>query len=129
MPSPYGTSGSPRVFTIRDTSANNKDLFVVTSVGKAYAREVEISLVPNFPDYVFDKNYKLPKISEVAEYIEQNKHLNGFEKGEYYEKNGINVNEMFVKQQEKLEEIMLYIIQLEKRNTTLETRLNELEKK
>lgn len=111
MPQPLG--GSPRAFAIRDM-ANNKDLFVVNSTGKTYAREVEISLIATFPDYVFDKNYDLKPIEEVEKYISENKHLPGFEKAEYYEKNGINVNDMFIKQQEKIEELTLYIIELKK---------------
>jgi hypothetical protein len=122
MPVPtYSGVTGPRVLTIRDFSAN-KDLFVVRANGKVYAREVEINLATNFPDYVFAKEYKLKPIGEVARYIDANQHLPGFEKGEYYEKNGINVNEMMIKQQEKIEEQMLYIIQLEKRLKALENR-------
>ncbi len=119
MPSP---GGSPRALTIKDVStATPKDIFVVNSDGKTYAREVEISLVTTFPDYVFAKDYKLRTISEVSEFISVNKHLPGFEKAEYYEKNGLNVNDMFVKQQEKIEELTLYIIELEKRLKTVES--------
>jgi len=110
---------SNRVFAIKDL-ASPKDLFVVKSDGKVYSREVEISLVQNFPDYVFSDEYKLKSIKEVSEFITLNKHLPGFEKGEYYEKNGINVNDMFIKQQEKMEEMMLYIIELEKRLKAVE---------
>ena len=111
-----------RVFTIRDASVNNKDLFVVTAAGKVYAREVEISAasVLNFPDYVFDKSYNLKSIKEVDSYIAENKHLPGFEPAAYYEKNGLNVSNLFIKQQEKIEEMMLYIIELEKRLQQLE---------
>ncbi len=118
MPKPY-SSTNERVFTVRDM-ANNKDLFALTAQGKVYAREVEINLTATFPDYVFASDYKLKTINEVADFIKENKHLPGFEKGEYYEKNGINVNDMFVKQQEKMEEMMLYIIELEKRLKTVE---------
>lgn len=111
MPQPPG--GSPRAFTVKDM-ANNKDLFVINANGKTYAREVEITLVNTFPDYVFSNDYKLKSIDQVEDYIKQNKHLPGFEKAEYYEKNGINVNEMFIKQQEKIEELTLYIIELKK---------------
>jgi len=112
---------SDRVFAIKDI-AGARDLFLVKKDGKVYAREVEINLATTFPDYVFTKNYNLKSISEVATYIDANKHLPGFEKGEFYEKNGINVTEMMVKQQEKIEEQMLYIIQLEKRLLALEKR-------
>lgn len=119
MPLVYG-SQSPRVMTVRDVTGN-KDIFVINANGKTYAREVEISLQTNFPDYVFAKDYKLKSINEVAEFINQNQHLPGFQKGEYYEKNGIIINDLLIKQQEKMEEMMLYIIELEKRLKNLET--------
>lgn len=119
MPAPY--SSGNRAMTIRDVT-NNKDIFVVNANGKTYAREVEISLVANFPDYVFEKNYDLKPIAEVDNYIKAHKRLPGFENAAHYEKNGINVNELFIKQQEKIEELTLYIIQLEKRLQAIETK-------
>lgn len=112
----YSPAGMPnnRALTIKDMS-NNRDLFVVKSNGVVYAREIEVTNATTFPDYVFDANYQLKPIKEVAEFIATNKHLPGFEKGEHYEKNNINLNQLLIKQQEKIEELMLYIIQLEKR--------------
>lgn len=120
MPIPnYSGVTGPRVLTIRDF-LNNKDLFVVRADGKVYAREIEINLATNFPDYVFSKNYSLKSIVDLAKFIDKNHHLPGFEKGEFYEKNGINVNDMIILQQEKIEELTLYIIQQEKRLLALE---------
>jgi hypothetical protein len=118
LPKPYGSSVE-RVFTIRDM-ANNKDLFTITKDGKTYAREVEISLVTNFPDYVFAKDYKLKSLPEVEQYINANHHLPNFEKGSHYESNGINVTDLLLKQQQTIEELMLYNIELEKRLKALE---------
>lgn len=101
---------------------NNKDIFLVKSNGKTYAREVEITLIPQFPDYVFENSYNLMSLSALDKYIKNNKHLPGFKKGEYYEKNGINVNELLIKQQEKIEELTLYIIQMEKRISNIESK-------
>ena len=119
MPQPYAGVASGRALTIRDKT-NNKDIFVVRSDGKVYAREIEISLVPTFADYVFAPNYKLMSIQQLKQFIEVNKHLPGFENGSFYENNGINVNTLLVKQQEKIEEMALYIISLEERLSKLE---------
>jgi hypothetical protein len=119
MPKPYGAPTNERVFTVRDMSAN-KDLFAITSKGLIYAREVEINLTTTFPDYVFAKDYKLKSLSEVDAYIKANQHLPNFEKGSYYEKNGINVTDLLLKQQQTIEELMLYNIELEKRLKALE---------
>lgn len=116
---PDQTSGIGRVFAIKDKN-QPKDIFVVKQNGKVYAREVEISLSTTFPDYVFNNDYKLKSFSELENFIKTNKHLPGFEKGEYYEKNGLNVNEMIIKQQEKIEELTLYILDLQKRLQAIE---------
>jgi hypothetical protein len=88
--------------------------FRVKSSGYAYCRELQV-MTAAFPDYVFAPSYKLRSLSEVESYINENKHLPGFENAEHYVENGINTSEMFVKQQEKIEELTLYIIALEKR--------------
>ncbi len=118
LPKPYGASVE-RVFTIRDM-ANNKDLFTITKDGKAYAREVEINLTATFPDYVFAKEYKLKSLPEVEQYIKAYQHLPNFEAGSHYEKNGINVTDLLLKQQQTIEELTLYIIELEKRMKVVE---------
>jgi len=114
---------SDRIMAIKDATnlSSIRDLFVVKKDGKVYAREVEVSSAQPFPDYVFSKDYKLRSLDELESYIAKNAHLPGFEKGEYYEKNGMNVNTMLIKQQEKIEELSLYIIELGKQ-------INELKK-
>lgn len=105
---------------INTTSANALDVFDganvnfrVKNTGFVFCRELQVQ-VGAFPDYVFSKDYNLMPLSQVEQYIKDNKHLPGFEKGESYEANGIKTSEMFVKQQEKIEELMLYVIELKK---------------
>jgi hypothetical protein len=96
-------------------------MFRVKTNGHVFAREVEIrNTSQSFPDYVFAKDYKLMPLSEVEKYIDANKHLPGFEKGEMYDQNGIKTSELIYKQQEKIEELTLYIIELEKRMKVIE---------
>lgn len=117
----YAPSAMPnnRVLTVYD-NANARDLFVVKSDGKVYAREVEISLATTFPDYVFDTNYRLRTIPETERFIRDHRHLPNFEPASSYETKGIAVSDLLLKQQQQLEEQMLYIIQLEKRLKALE---------
>jgi hypothetical protein len=90
--------------------------------GKIIAEEVLIQLRASWPDYVFNKKYELASLDEVEGFIKKNHHLNGFETACDYEKNGISTSEIIVKQQQKLEELTLYIIELDKK-------IKELEKK
>lgn len=113
----------PNVIDVFDNTVttNAKYLFRVSSKGHVYAREVEIlNTTLGFPDYVFAKEYKLMPLAEVEKYIDSNKHLPGFEKGEVYDQNGIKTSELIYKQQEKIEELTLYIIELEKRMKAIE---------
>lgn len=89
--------------------------------GKAGAREVRI-VNPNqaWPDYVFDKKYKLNTLSETEKFIQLNKRLPGFPQAAQVEKEGQNLGQLQVLQQQKLEELYLHIIALEKRINTLE---------
>jgi len=43
--------------------------------GQVHAQEVKVSVAVPGPDYVFDKNYRLPTLEEIKTYIDQNKHL------------------------------------------------------
>jgi len=121
-------STTPRVFTIRDIDTP-KDLFVVTTDGKVYGREVEVTLIQNFPDYVFDKEYKKMTLEELEEYIAERRHLPHFKKGEEYEKNGMNIGEILLKQQQTIEEMTLYILEQNKEIKRMKRELEEVKKK
>ena len=66
-------------------------------------------------DYVFDDNYKLLPLSEVEKAIQQDKHLPKTKSAETVKKeNGIDAAETLLNHQEKIEEIFLHLIDLDK---------------
>jgi hypothetical protein len=66
-------------------------------------------------DYVFAKDYQLKPLSEVESFVKTNKHLPGVPSAEELVKTGgIDVQQMFAKHMEKIEELTLYIIGLQK---------------
>ena len=73
-------------------------------------------------DKVFEKNYKLLTINELAQFIDKNNHLPNIPSAKEVVKNGIDNTEMTAKLLEKIEEMSLYIIQLEKRVNQLENK-------
>ncbi len=83
------------------------------------AKEIIVE-TESFPDYVFNKDYKLLSLNEVDEFISKNKHLPGIPPASEVEVKGINVGEMETKLLEKIEELTLYIINQEKRISRLE---------
>ncbi|HEX2956969.1 MAG TPA: cellulose binding domain-containing protein [Chitinispirillaceae bacterium] len=64
------------------------------------------------PDYVFSKNYSLPDLYKVKQYIDRNHHLEGVPSAEEIQNKGINMAEMNMILLKKIEELTLYTIQL-----------------
>lgn len=77
-------------------------------------------------DFVFEDGYKLPALSEVENFIEQNGHLPGIESAKEIEENGLSLGEMQGKQMQKIEELTLYAIEQEKKIEGLERAIEEL---
>jgi len=115
---------------------NTKDLYV-TAGAKVYgllkaqkmrieetlcAKEIKVTNPSCTPDYVFAKDYPLMPLNEVEQFITENQHLPRVPSAAEVAVNGINLGEMNNILLEKVEELTLYIIQLEKR-------LLEVEKK
>jgi hypothetical protein len=99
---------------------------LLSVAGKIITPELIIQAVAFWPDYVFDKNYKLMPLAELEKSIAKNKHLPNIPSATEIEKNGISVGEMSKKLIEKVEELTLYIIELNKKNIALEERVNVL---
>ncbi|AEW02542.1 hypothetical protein A4D02_00865 [Niastella koreensis] len=99
----------------------NPGSFQLAVEGKIAAREILVTSSNNFPDYVFDSKYKLRNLSSLENYINQNKHLPNVPSAADVEKNGgIELGEMNRKLLEKVEELSLYIIEINKKVEKLE---------
>jgi len=94
--------------------------------GTIRAQEVVIEASP-WPDYVFTSNYTLPSLTEVAAHIEAEGHLPGVPSAATVAEHGVPVGEMQATLLRKVEEMTLYMIQLERKNAELESRLHKLE--
>jgi hypothetical protein len=81
----------------------------------------------SWPDYVFEKKYELMNLKNLEKYIEKNKHLPNIPAAAEIEKKGINLGEMSKKLMEKVEELTLYILELNKRNEELTQKVAKLE--
>lgn len=93
--------------------------------GKIIAEELKVQLQGQWPDYVFDKKYTLPTLTEVEKHIQEKGHLINVPSACEVELNGIQVGEMAKIQQEKIEELTLYIIEQNKINEKQATQLQE----
>ena len=95
--------------------------------GKLMCEEMKVQLTTDWPDFVFDNDYKLPAISEVDKYIKLYHHLPGMPAAAEVEKNGgFHVGELQIKMLQKIEELTLYLIEQDKSIKQLKEENNRL---
>jgi hypothetical protein len=104
--------------------------YMLTVNGKIGAREVKVTLNNPWPDYVFEKNYKLKSLDYIESYITKYKHLPDVPTANEIsaEELGLDLGKMQSLQMEKIEEIYLHLINLNKRLKDLEKENLELKK-
>ncbi len=94
--------------------------------GTIISQEVLVSATG--ADYVFDPAYRLQPLSEVAAYIQANRHLPDIPSADEVKQKGMGVGEMEAKLLAKIEELTLHMIQQEKENQELRDRIARIEK-
>ena len=109
--------------TAGSISLSNYKLFVK---GGILTEEVRISLQSTWADYVFNKDYKLMPLNKVEDFIQKNGHLQNVPSAKEVKENGIELGEMAKIQQEKIEELTLYIIEQNKTNEKQTKEIEEL---
>jgi hypothetical protein len=82
--------------------------------GPILATRVKVELQENWPDYVFEEDYKLLSLDSTASFIEENKHLPNVPSSKELEKTGLDVEEMMTIQMKKIEELTLHLIEMKK---------------
>jgi len=87
--------------------------YVISVEGKLIATEVTALPFGSWPDYVFADQYKLMKLDELKKYILENKHLPNIPAAAEMEKTGVQLGDMSRRLLEKVEELTLYILQLQ----------------
>lgn len=94
--------------------------------GDIFATKVKVTQT-GWPDYVFGKDYHLPEISALEQYISTHQHLPEIPSATEVAKEGLDLGDMNKRLLQKVEELSLYIIQLDKKNKELESRLKLVE--
>lgn len=84
---------------------------------------------PSWPDFVFNKDYRLRTLEEVEEHIHIKGHLPEIPSESEVTENGINLGEMNAKLLQKIEELTLYMIDMNKRMNQLEQENSQLKEK
>lgn len=83
--------------------------------GSAIAEKLVVKPYSSWSDYVFDPGYRLRPLREVECFIQQNHHLPEVPSATEVEKNGIDVGQNQSVLLKKIEELTLYMIDMEKK--------------
>jgi hypothetical protein len=81
------------------------------------------------PDYVFEPDYELMPLPELAEFVARERHLPNVPNAAEIKANGINVNDFPMQLLEKIEELTLYAIAQQETIDELRARLEAIEQR
>ena len=81
--------------------------------GLLMAKEIKVTL-DGWPDYVFGKDYRLMSLPETEAYIKENGHLPDIPSAEEVEAEGLSLGEINKALIQKVEELTLHVIELQK---------------
>jgi hypothetical protein len=83
--------------------------------GSAIFTKAVVKLNANWPDYVFSKNYELPTLASIEKYINENSHLPGVASAKEVEEKGVDLGDNQAVLLKKVEELTLYMIDMDKK--------------
>lgn len=115
-----GTAGTGGIFvsTNGDVGVNTNQPQAKLAVnGDVLAKEVRVSIAStNWPDYVFSSEYEMMSLGELEKYINEHRHLPGVPSAaEVDERGDIDLGAMNAILLQKIEEMTLRMIEMEKR--------------
>ncbi|MBD0401803.1 hypothetical protein [Flammeovirga sp. EKP202] len=116
----------------RDHSSFNNhaiDQYELIVEGDVIAKRVVAAPSNEWPDYVFEEEYELAPLSEVASFIEEKGHLPNMPSAAEVKESGVDVVEVERILLEKVEELTLYVIELEKKVAEIEQKKSKREKR
>ena len=94
--------------------------------GTVLAKKVRVSIAgADWPDFVFEPNFKLRTLNELEQYVKTNKHLPEVPTAKEVEKDGLDLGKMDATLLQKVEEMTLYMIEM---NKNLEKLIEEVKK-
>jgi hypothetical protein len=125
----YG-NGKTHIGTGRPLAGGPVANAMLTVDGVVVAKEVKVTVSSAYwADYVFDKSYKLLPLKEVKAFIDQHGHLPNVPSTEEITTNGNDLGKTDAVLLAKIEECMLYIMELDKKVSDLQKENKELKSK
>ncbi len=117
-------TGTSSVLISGSTAAAPATGYMLNVDGKIICEELKVQLSTAWPDYVFDAKYNLTNLDELEAQVKKDGHLPGIVPAAKVESDGgIEVGEMQRKMLEKIEELYLYVFELNKENKALKAEM------
>jgi len=95
--------------------------------GSAVFTKAVVKQYGNWPDYVFESTYNLPTLQDVEVFIKQYKHLPDVPSAKEVEEKGLDLGSNQAVLLKKIEEQMLYILQLNKQIEAMKQEMKKLQ--
>ncbi|PZF71171.1 hypothetical protein DN068_19540 [Taibaiella soli] len=95
--------------------------------GRIVSSGITCKDLSQWSDFVFNEDYTLKSLDEVADYVAANKHLPDVPSAKDVVENGIDVSEMLKIQMQKIEELTLYSIQQQKQLAVQQEQISKLQ--
>jgi hypothetical protein len=92
---------------------------------KGAIRADRVKVYTTWADFVFEKNYKLPTLEEVEKHITEKGHLKDIPSAKEVEEKGIELGEMNKLLLQKVEELTLYMIEMNKEMQQLKEQIKK----
>lgn len=107
---------------------NPQGAYSVFVTGGLMAEELAVKLSADWPDYVFAPDYHLMPLPDLERYLLTYQHLPGFQSTQEVEAQAQDLGANQIKLLEKVEELTLYIIDLNKQLQAAQAEIEELKK-
>lgn len=129
----YWSKSGGQGLALDETSAAGDEIFIkngnvaigshnvshkLTVNGTIRAKEIIVNT--NWADFVFEDDYRLIPLSEVETFIRKNKHLPGMPSADQVKRKGVGLAEANTLLLQKVEELTLHVINLEKKVNALQ---------
>lgn len=108
------TDPNKNVIDVKDKVSNFVN-FRVKSTGEVFARRVKVMVASaTFPDYVFEKDYKVMSLYETEAFYIKYKHLPEIPTAKEVEENNLDLGEMNKPLLKKIEEMTILMVEMKK---------------
>lgn len=112
----HGQTGDPNVVFADNGNVGigtNDPTETLSVNGTIRSKEIICEISP-WPDYVFEDNYQLKSLNELEQFIDKEGHLPNIPSAEEVEEDGVTLGKMNALLLEKIEELTLLMIKLQK---------------